>query len=439
MSGETNTHAVLGPSKADQWMTCLGSTEASLGIPNYTSEYAQEGTDHHEVAAVCLEEGLHTSELVGRPMLSGAPLTEENAAYVQNYVDYVRAHVDADGTLLAEERVPIGHLTGEPNAEGTADAVVLRTDRELFVGDLKFGRGVVVEAERNRQAMMYALGAIKKHDLDGEYDTVRLAICQPRNGGNKEWVIPMAELLEFGEEVKRVAKTVLPAVNPTTGELLFAKNLPRTPSEKACRFCKAKATCEVLQRTVTDSMLVGFDMIDMPSATTPSSLAQMVDHTELHYLPFVIDNLSPPDKLGRLMEVGNLAELWLKAIRARVEHELLAGNPVTGFKLVQGKKGNRKWTDEELVEQQLKSFRLSKEQMYNFSLISPTDAEKLFKKNPKRWDLLKKLYGQSDGPIHVAPVSDKREAYIPEKPEDGFEVLTEQVGTEITPDVCDLV
>jgi Protein of unknown function (DUF2800) len=406
-------HAILGPSKADQWMTCLGSTEASLGIPSTTSSYAEEGTDHHEVAAVCLEEGYDAKDLIGRPMPSGAPLTEENAAFVQIYLDFVRAHKD-DGHLLVEEEVPLTHLTGEPEAIGTSDAVILRTDRELFVADLKFGRGVEVSPERNRQAMLYALGVVEKHQVQEEYDTIRIGISQPRNGGNSDWVISMKDLLAFGEEVKETAKKVLTVVN---GEMHFNRDLPRTPSEKACRFCKAKGSCEALKNQVVSAMFEGFDALDQADVTdgpitSPSSLIKASTTA----------NLSPADRLGKFMSIADLAELWIKGVRGAAEVELLAGRPVTGFKLVQGKKGNRKWTDEEAVEAQMKSFRLKKDEMYNFSIISPADAEKLLaKKSPKRWDVLSGMYSQSDGAIHVAPASDKRKEYVPEKPETGFE------------------
>ena len=406
---EEKKHAILGPSKADTWMTCLGSTEASLGIEGTTSAYAEEGTDHHFVAAICLEEGLDAAELVGRSMPSGAPLTEENAEFLQSYLDFVRAHKDEGGHLLAEEEVPLTHLTSEPEAIGTADAVILRTDRELFVADLKFGRGVEVSPVNNRQAMMYALGVIEKHQVQDDYDTIRIGISQPRNGGNSDWVVSMKDLLAFGDEVKRTAQRIV-GFNDK-GAMFFVEGLPKTPSEKACRFCKAKATCEALKNEVVTTMTAGFDMLD----------GEKVDHTALVTLKQDLDALPLPEKLGRFLGIADLAELWIKAVRGQAEVELLAGRPVAGYKLVQGKKGNRKWTNEEEVEEKLKSFRLKRDEIYHYSVISPTDAEKLLAKtSPKRWDILKTMYSQSEGAIHVAPESDKRPKYVPETPEEGF-------------------
>lgn len=57
-----------------------------------------------------------------------------------------------------------------------------------------------------------------------------------------------------------------------------------------------------------------------------------------------------------------------------------AGEAIPGFKMVQGKKGNRAWTDAEEAEKLLKSMRLKTEQMYDLKLISPTKAAALQKK-----------------------------------------------------------
>ena len=68
------------------------------------------------------------------------------ARHVQTYVDYVRDLVkNTGGTLLVEQRLPIGDITGEDDAHGTSDAVIL-TDTEVIVVDLKFGRGERVDA-----------------------------------------------------------------------------------------------------------------------------------------------------------------------------------------------------------------------------------------------------------------------------------------------------
>jgi sugar phosphate isomerase/epimerase len=103
-----------------------------------------------------------------------------------------------------------------------------------------------------------------------------------------------------------------------------------------------------------------------------------------------------------------LVEDWCKAVRAETERRLLAGEQVTGYKLVEGRKGARKWASEKEAERILKSFRLKQEQIYEHKLITPAKAEKLLKENPKRWAKLSDLIAQSMGKPSVAHAADKR-------------------------------
>ncbi|KOP31752.1 hypothetical protein AFK69_19215, partial [Xenorhabdus sp. GDc328] len=104
-------------------------------------------------------------------------------------------------------------------------------------------------------------------------------------------------------------------------------------------------------------------------------------------------------------------ENWCKSIRARVSDELNAGYPIPGFKLVEGKQGNRSWGIESEAETMLKSFKLKQDQMYAKKIISPTQAEKLIKRdNPRRWAKLEPLIIRADGKPTVVPESDPRPA-----------------------------
>ncbi len=57
-----------------------------------------------------------------------------------------------------------------------------------------------------------------------------------------------------------------------------------------------------------------------------------------------------------------------------------------------------------------KTFRMRDDQVYDFKLISPTKAEKVFKENPKRWANLQEQIVRSEGKPSVAPATDKRPA-----------------------------
>jgi len=406
------THATLSPSSADRWMTCPGSVPLSEGIVDTSSEYAAEGSAAHEIAALCLTSGSDAAAYVGRIVEIDAreiEITADMAEHIQVYVDHVRSRVadwqalGATVTLEVEQRVPIGHLTGEDGAEGTADAVIIaelpdvRTAIEVI--DLKFGRGVEVEATDNRQLRLYALGAIEKFGMVWTFTEARVAISQPRLSIKPaEWEVSIEDLERFGQDVKRAASSVAEA------RICFANKSPDfdlflQPSEKACKWCKVKGTCGKLAQHVTATVLDDFE--DLTQAGVEQAIKDVPARSD--------------DNLANAMECVDLIEDWCKAVRADVERRLLAGGQVPGFKLVEGRAGARKWADEAQAEAVLKSMRLKQEAMYDFKLISPTQAEKLAKAEtigPRQWPKVEALITRSAPKPSVAPASDKRPALV---------------------------
>ncbi|RYF45629.1 MAG: DUF2800 domain-containing protein, partial [Comamonadaceae bacterium] len=123
-----------------------------------------------------------------------------------------------------------------------------------------------------------------------------------------------------------------------------------------------------------------------------------------------------------------------------VETRLLAGQPVPGFKLVQGKKGNRQWTSKEEAEALLKAMRVKHDQMYDYTVISPTTAEKLAKAEvigPRQWPKVVALITQSEGKPSVAPESDKRPALAIAAAAEDFDDVS-AVSTTQQAEACDL-
>lgn len=363
-------HAKLSPSSAERWMTCPGSIRLTKDLPNDSSAYADEGTAAHALAERILC-GAEPDSLMGQiDPETKIEWSADMLVDVRRYTDSILALVKAvGGTLLVEQRLSISEWTGEEDAHGTSDAVILAGD-ELIISDLKFGRGVVVEADHNRQLMIYALAAYRQFEMVAEFKRVRLIISQPRLYAWSEWSLSVEELLAFGEAVKRAA------------EICNKPDAPLQPSEKGCKFCKAKATCPALRAEV-DSMFDG-----------------------------VVPATATEDTLASAMSKVKLVEDWCKAVRAETERRLLAGVPVTGYKLVQGKMGNRKWADPAEAEAVLKSLRMKVEEMYDLSLISPTTAEKLVGTaiGPRQWKKVLPLITRTEGQPSVAPESDKRPA-----------------------------
>lgn len=404
-------HARLSPSGAHRWMKCPGSVVLEADYPDEGSKYADEGTAAHTLAAMCLQgsNSLDADAFIGEVIkvenngkVREFPVTEDMAAHVQTYVDFVREAAQG-GVLLVEVKVPIEHVTGEIGAQGTSDAIIVETGaKRITVIDLKYGMGVKVEAEDNEQMRLYALGALEECSLLGDFDTVRMVIHQPRIGGEpSEWTISLADLNRFAEQAAAAGDTYRAAANSLGDEPPINSAMVDewagaylSPSEKSCRFCKAKATCPALRA----------EMAEIVSGSAPASAEDFAQ-----FVPVELDG-SGPNYLSVAMAKVGLVEDWCKAVRAEVERLLTSGKPVEGFKLVAGRHGSRKWRSEDEAEALLKGFRLKVDEMYDKSLISPTSAEKLLKGNAKRWQQAEALITRTDGKPSVAPIGDKRPA-----------------------------
>lgn len=401
-----DAHAkAYGASGSSTWMTCAGSVVLQQGKRDSGSIHSARGTVEHDVAAQALMQDLPLTDAfcdTGYEQ-DGHTITfdDEMAAATQTYVDLVRDLRDTLGAeLLVEQRLQYGPMIGIDDPDcgwGTGDAVLIAGD-EIIVVDYKGGRGVEVEAEGNTQLQLYALGALHKFGEFGDFKTVRCVIVQPRAGGVKEWTQTVDELLAFAEVAKVAVEQCETAQYADEAELV-ARFLQ--PGEKQCRWCKAAATCPALRAEVVATTHGN------SAPATPDEFADLVN-------PLVPDASFQPDEawLSAAMTKAPLIEHWLKAVRAEVERRLLAGTPVPGFKLVQGKAGNRAWTDETAAEEMLrKRFRLKVEEAFDLKLISPTSAEKLLKADsPKRWASLQPLIARAEGKPSVAPESDKRPA-----------------------------
>ena len=373
-------HAKLSPSGASRWMACPGSVALEAQCPTDTAgAHAAEGTLAHTLASDYLEHagGKHPSQRIGQQHdVDGFSFTVDEimADYVDDYIRLVRDYAKR-GMLLVEQRVPIGHITGEEGATGTSDAIVVdNANRVLFVIDLKYGMGVRVNAADNEQLMLYALGALEHCEQLGSFDEVCMVIHQPRLNHVAEHWMTVSDLLAFKDKASAAAEAT-------------RKPDPRLePGETQCKFCKAKSICPALQALTEETV----DHI--APAASADDFADLGDN-------------SLSIAMGRV----DLIEQWCRSIRAEVERRLVAGEDVPGYKLVEGKRGNRAWKSPEIAQETLSRF-LTRDEMHEEKFISPTTAEKLLKKNPDGLEALDSLVERPEGKLSVAPASDKRPA-----------------------------
>lgn len=384
MAGE---HALLSPSGAHRWMRCPGSLRLEMDIPDQPSKYAAEGTAAHTVASECLKDQLAGGKLkpasyLGRIMeIDGFEIivTKDMIEHVEKFIDFVYQTAGKDGQILVEERVDFSNAIGQENSTGTADIIILYPNRILNI-DLKYGMGVKVDAEDNEQASLYLVGTVNNFGMVVDAEDYVMTIYQPRIDHISEACVTQEQLDAFIVKARDAAQLAMSFVEDKTLEPILV------PGEKQCRFCKAKATCPALKQEIT---------------TVVGHLATKEDFADLAEVN--------TDSLAVAMEKVPLVEHWCLAIRAEVERRMFAGQQVPGFKIVQGRQGNRAWKSEEEAEKTLKGFRLKSEEIYDYKLISPTSAEKLLKKKkPKWWDKMQDLISRAPGKPSVAPVTDKR-------------------------------
>lgn len=393
-----NGHAILSPSAAKRWMACRAAPALCRDLPEEeTSQYAAEGLRAHEAAEAVLKgKYAEAADVPGLP--------EEDHAYVQMYVDIVAALAVGASYADYEVAVDASETIGVEGMTGTADALIVK-DGVLHVVDLKFGRGVEVEAVDNPQLKLYALGALEIVQMLGyEVSTVCMIIMQPRlSEYAKSWSCSVDGLLDFAIEVRAAASEAMAYYNSG-----IAPASAYAPSDEACRWCRGKAICPALQAQVAQG--VEDLRASFPDLVTP---VEVVPTT----------NISQAEQIAKLLPQLDLMEQWIDATRIRAKAMLMAGEEIPGYKLVLGRAGNRAWHSDYEAERILKSMRLLQEDMYTRKVISPTAAEKLLADSPRRWSRLTHLVVRKAPEAVVVPESDKRATYVPPAVE--FEKLPE--------------
>jgi hypothetical protein len=342
----------------------------------------------HEISEKCLKRGMVPQDFLGQVFdIDGFTLATELAdcQMAQGYVDYVKA-IDQPGTaLFVEERLDCSawlgfEEDGSPQG-GTADMIVVDFEgKVLHLGDLK--TGITPVAPDTGQLKIYALGAYNNIcDPAGiEIERVVLHIYQPEvydNGATHEMTLD--ELLAFGEDVRDAA------------ELTLYIDAPLVAGETQCRWCPAQGDCVAAAEMAFEHLpVVATD------ATAPSNLSD--------------------EQLAKILNVADFAENFIKATRAEAQRRIEEGGDMPGWKLVSGKRGNRKWVDEDKVKDYLaKAVRLKAQEYETRSLVSPKAVEDLLKAGrltPLQWGRVSELITQSEGKPTLAPMSDKRPALL---------------------------
>ena len=359
------THSELGPSGAHQWMNCPGSVEAQRGMPDDSNVHSQEGTAAHALAEVSFQRDRNPAFWVGE-VVEDVTVTEDMAAHVTTYVDVLRDYADGAEIVRIERRLtlPPSVRPPEEGMGGTCDAWFYYGGVNLLrVVDLKFGRGVVVEAEYpggkpNPQLAYYAVLAwldlyATSPAKAKAVEEIELVVVQPR--------------AFHADGPIRTFRMTLPVMKEWFREMLEAARRTKVPNaiRRAgdwCRFCKVKLTCQEFSSRALEVAQVTFaDVLE----DAPLGLASPTGLT--------------PQQLGRILKASQVLEAWISTVQKVALGELEAGRPVTGFAL-KPKRANREWASEAAVLEFAKKAKVKKaDLMAAPELKSPAQVEKVLK------------------------------------------------------------
>lgn len=407
-SGSNHEHALLSPSSAKKWLSCPAALACEFGIPNESGQAAVNGTVMHLVAETvlnrvikgediradtykgvyALNEGKGPIKALVKPEKGAVLITDDFVSQVNKYVDYCRPIIDAAELVEVESRVnltrvlhPGVELNGEPlQTFGTADLVAVMPDGMLIVGDLKTGRHKVL-AKENKQMMLYALGLLRKLKRLYDITAVRLVIFQPYAGGADEWDTTPEALELFG---KFASKQALKAIDAFERGKKGLKPADFRPGNDACQWCRFAEKCTAKRRMAGGSLADKEAESDLSDDSTEMTLDQL--KAEYDKLPLMRQHIADIEK----------------AMYAA----LMRGEQVEGLKLVEGRPGNRSWSDTEAVQL---IARGNPDIMYKETLLSPTEAEKEVKAlHPEIWAHLETYVTRKPGQPSIATADDKR-------------------------------
>ena len=215
---------------------------------------------------------------------------------------------------------------------------------------------------------LYALGALNDFGIAYDVNRVEMHIYQPRLNNISSCSLMVEDLLEWGESIK-----------PTAAKA--AKGEGDYSAGAHCKFCPHAGRCRKLTETCTE-------------------------YVEAHSLRVAVPVLAPHE-VAEVLQMKPLIELWLKRVETQALDTLLEGGEVPGFKVVEGKLGNRKWKDELEVAKALDTAGVAWEEYTEVKLLSPAAMDKALGKK-KVAELLNDHIDRAPGKPTIVPASDNR-------------------------------
>ena len=364
-------HAYLSASASHKWLACPPSAKLCANILDQASEYAQQGTDCHELCAYLVEKALGRDVIDPTENLTYYDAEMQNCA--EEYRNYILEQIEAikefckDPQVMIEQRLDFSRWV--ENGFGTGDCVIV-ADEILQIIDYKHGLGILVSAGDNEhggnsQMMCYALGALEVFGDIYDINQIKMTIFQPRRDNISTYTISKENLLKWADEV----------LAPTAQLAYVGKG--EFNAGDHCTFCKVKATCR--KRAEYNLELAKYDFA-MPATLDDTEIAAILE------------------KVDEMISWGN-------DIKDYALQQAQSGVHFDGWKIVEGR-SNRKFTDEAAVAATVKDAGFDP---YEKKLLGITAMSTLLGKK-KFEELLGGLAYKPPGKPTLVPESDKRPA-----------------------------
>lgn len=367
----SRAHAVLSASSSARWLKCPPSAVAATMYPNTATEYTKEGTLAHEVAEHVADVALfHIGERqINRPLPENrAETTHEMLECANAYADYIQELItDENAVVLLEQRLDLTPWV--PEGFGTGDCIIIQGNR-LDVVDYKYGKGVAVSAVDNSQMRLYALGALNEFGEIYEIHEIGMHIFQPRINNISVDVLKIDDLVLWGEEVKPIAK-------------LAAQGKGDHCAGEHCRFCPHAGSCPTLSAECMKVVNISGGKAAVPTLA--------------------------PWMIADILKQESMISGWLKAVKDRALTQMLNGEQIPGFKVVEGR-SSREWADEDKLPTILEAGGCTYDEYTKTEILSPAALEKSIGKK-KVAELVGSLIVSKPGNPTIAPESDKRKPF----------------------------
>ena len=380
-------HALLGPSSAARWIACPPSVRLCEQFEDVESEYAKEGSLAHEIAELkvrkLIDPGLTSRKFTAamKKLKEKELYQEEMQGYTDEYVEFIQEQMYSYSTtphIAVEQRVDFSEYV--PDGFGTADCILISNDT-LHVIDFKYGKGVPVSVENNKQLLLYALGAYLAYEMIFPIAHIKMSIVQPRLANIDTWECSLDYLLEFAKIAQEKATMALKG----EGDFNCGEH---------CKFCKAKAICK--ERANVNLELAKYEF-------------KAVDQLTL-------------EEIGEILEKAKDLAKWAEDLKEYALAESLKGNEVPGWKAVNGR-GSRSFKNTDEAIKVLVDNGIAEELLYERKYLTLAQIEKTVGKKEFN-SLVGDLIVMNVGKPTLVEASDKREAITNRiKAEDEFSVV----------------